>query len=298
MDTLISIVTINYNNRTDTFRFLRSIEKLRIQNIEVIVVDNGSKENISQVMETYFPWVKLVRSERNLGFAGGNNLGMAAANGAFLYFVNNDTIFLEDHLQVLAGHLADHPKMGAISPQLVYPDGRVQFQGRSRMNPITGRTRDLKFDRKGLAPTAFIHGGAVMISRKVLEEVGLMPEHYFLYYEELAWAEQIKSAGYELYVDLDSEIVHDESATTSQISDLKTYFMTRNRLMFMRNHASASFLLFMCYFLVFALPGSLWNYLKNKEFGNIRASWAATLWHLTHGRESRQLGYKFDHLTV
>lgn len=296
MEKLISIITINYNNQKDTFRFLRSIDKINPANIEIIVVDNGSKEIISSVLNTYFPHVKVVRSEQNLGFAGGNNLGLQEAQGDFIYFVNNDTIFLEDHFESLAKQLNDRPETGAISPQLIYPDGRIQFQGKSAMNPFTGRTKDLIYEHKGLVPTAYIHGGAVMIKRSTLEKVGLMPEHYFLYYEELAWAEQIKAAGYELFIDLDHEIVHDESSTTSRISDLKTYFMTRNRMLFMRNHSSRYFLLFLLYFLFVSLPKNIWKHLSKRDFGNLKATIAGICWHLNHNRKSRQLGYKFDHL--
>ncbi len=296
MEKLISIITINYNNPEDTFRFLRSINKLNPKNIEVIVVDNGSKENIQPVLSTYFQGVKVVRSEQNLGFAGGNNLGIEIAQGDFIYFVNNDTVFIEDHFGALASKLESRPEIGAISPQLSYPDGRIQFQGKSAMNPFTGRTKDLVYEHKGLAPTAYIHGGAVMIKRSTLNKVGLMPEHYFLYYEELAWAEQIKSAGYELYIDLDHEIIHDESSSTSRISDLKTYFMTRNRMLFMRNHSGRYFLLFLLYFLFVSLPKNIWQFLRLKDFGNLKATIAGVCWHLNHGRKSRQLGWKFDHL--
>lgn len=298
MEKLISIITINYNNRKDTFRFLRSIDKLKPKNIEVIIVDNGSKENIIPILATYFPKVKAIRSERNLGFAGGNNLGLTIAKGEFIYFVNNDTIFLEDHFWALANNLSDRQDIGAISPQLIYPDGRIQFQGKSAMNPFTGRTKDLHFDHKGLVKSAYIHGGAVMIERNTLDKVGSMPEHYFLYYEELAWAEQIKAAGYNLFIDLDHEIIHDESSTTSSISDLKTYFMTRNRMLFMRNHSSRYFLFFLLYFLFVALPKNIWQLVSNKDFGNLKALLAGTCWHLNHGPKSRQLGYKFDHLNT
>ncbi len=298
MEKLISIITINYNNKQDTVRFLRSIDKLSPTNIEVIVVDNGSEMSILPVLQTYFPHVKGIRSEQNLGFAGGNNLGLNIASGEVIYFVNNDTLFLEDHFHSLAKKLTDHPEIGAISPQLIYPDGRVQFQGKTAINPFTGRTKNLVCDRTGMVPTAYIHGGAVMIRRSVLEQVGLMPEHYFLYYEELAWAEQIKSAGYQLFVDLDHQLVHKESGTTSKVSDLKTYFIARNRVLFMRNYFGRYIFIFSFYYLLVALPKHIWQYLMKKEFSNLKAFLAAFCWHLTHGRKSRRLGYKFDHLNA
>ena len=298
METHISVISINYNNPSDTFRFLRSVYKLNPAHLEVIIVDNGSTEDISPVLKTYFPKVVTVRSEKNLGFAGGNNLGVAAASGEYIYFVNNDALFLEDHFEALAKRLAENPKIGAISPQLIFPDGRIQFQGKSEMNLITGRSNNLSSDEKGLLPTAFIHGGAVMLSKKVLQKAGLMPENYFLYYEELSWSEQLKAAGYELYMDLSHEIVHDESGTTSKISDLKTYFMTRNRLLFMRNHAGKYFGLFLVYFTLIALPKCIWTYCRSKEFNHIKATIAGVLWHIFHTKDSHQLGYKFNHLSA
>ena len=87
----LSIITINYNGLKDTCELLETLP-LEDNSLEVIVVDNASKENEASIIEQRYPMVKVIRSPQNLGFAGGNNLGIKAAHGRYMFFLNNDTV--------------------------------------------------------------------------------------------------------------------------------------------------------------------------------------------------------------
>jgi len=123
----------------------------------------------------------------------------------------------------------------------------------------------------------------MMISRQVIDRVGLMPEFYFLYYEEFDWCEQIKKLGYSIYYQYKSLIYHKESMTVGKTSILRTFYLNRNRILFMRRHVKGlSFLGFACYYIFFTIPKNTISFLRNKEFDHLKAFWKGFLWHLSN----------------
>ena len=125
----LSIITVNYNGLKDTCALIDSITFN--EDMEVIVVDNGSTNNEVCVLQERFPNIKTIRSDQNLGFAGGNNLGIKAAKGKYLYLINNDTIFKEFNPQVLIQRLESSPKIGMVCPKICFAwdDNPIQFAG-------------------------------------------------------------------------------------------------------------------------------------------------------------------------
>ena len=117
---LISIVTINYNNTGLTEDLLRSVLCLEYSKIEVIVVDNASEQDPSEQFKKILPSVNIILSKKNLGFAGGNNLGIKAAKGDYLFFVNNDTELTPGILNGLLEIFKDYPDAGVVSPKFHY----------------------------------------------------------------------------------------------------------------------------------------------------------------------------------
>jgi GT2 family glycosyltransferase len=139
----VSIITVNFNHSHVTDELLDSIRKNnRYANIEIIVVDNGSSENPVPNWMNKYPDAKFIRSEINLGFAGGNNLGLTAATGDYLFFVNNDTEFTPGLIETLVNTIEDNPIIGVISPKLLYYDQptMLQYAGYTPMNYFTART--------------------------------------------------------------------------------------------------------------------------------------------------------------
>ena len=245
---LLSIITINYNGQKDTCELIESLP-LEDKSIEVIVIDNASAQDEATIIEERYPQVKIIRSKKNLGFAGGNNLGIKAAKGKYLFFLNNDTLLKPQtsDIRSLISRLETSPKIGMVCPKIRFTWGNqlIQFAGYTPLTPITMRNKAIgcgevdhgQFDTPHLTPYA--HGAAMMIKREVIEKAGLLPECYFLYYEELDWSMMIRRVGYDIWYEPACTVFHKESQTTGQNSPLRTYYITRNRLLFAQRNQQA-----------------------------------------------------------
>ena len=250
----LSIITINYNGLKDTCALIESIPFN--DKMEVIVVDNASNNQEAEQISNRFPLVKVIKSDKNLGFAGGNNLGIKASKGKYLFLINNDTYFEEFNIQALIDRLNSNPNIGIICPKIkfAWPPQPIQFAGYTPLSNITIRNQAIGFGEEDHGqyeiahPTPYAHGAAMLIKREALNKVGLMPECYFLYYEELDWSMMFKRAGYQIWYEPKCTIYHKESQATGQNSPLRTYYITRNRLRLVkRNYQGLTKWLSFCY---------------------------------------------------
>ena len=298
----VSIVTVNFNQHKVTEDLLKSLDEVNTYpDIEIIVVDNGSKTNPVPEWEKKYPNVIFIRSELNTGFAGGNNIGIRKASGDYYFLINNDTEVTADLIEKLVKTLETNSRIGVISPKIHYFDqpGMLQYAGYTQMNYYTARNACIgQFEEDNgqydllTGPTGYAHGAAMMLSAEAIQKAGLMAENYFLYYEELDWCERIRQAGYEIHVNLQALIYHKESVSVGQKSALKEFFMNRNRILFIRkNTPVATFSIFCIYFLLLVVPRNLLNYLIHKEYNFIPAFFKAITWHFTNATDSNHLGY-------
>lgn len=286
---LVSIISVNYNQAQITCDMLASLERITYPNTEVIVVDNASPTEAPTAIAEQFPTVQLIRSPTNLGFAGGNNLGIVAAKGKYILFLNNDTEVAPDFLEPMVNLLETDGTIGMISPKLIYYNSgdTIQYAGSSAINPWTGRNFSIGSQQKDNGqydttyPTKLAHGAAMLVPLQVVRKIGLMPELYFLYYEELDWCEMVKRAGYQCYYVGKSTVYHKESASVGQGSVLRTYYMHRNRLLFIRRNFTGlqrwSGVLF---FLLAAAPKQSIVHLLRGEINHLKAVWRGVGWHL------------------
>ena len=210
----------------------------------MIVVDNASKEDEASIISKQYPQVKVIRSEQNLGFAGGNNLGIKEAKGDYIFLINNDTYFKDFNIEPLIKRLESSDKIGAVCPKLrfAWENNPIQFAGYTPLSNITLRNRAIGFGEKDKGqyetphPTPYAHGAAMLIKREAVEKVGPMPECFFLYYEEIDWSMMFTRAGYEIWYEPSCTVFHKESQTTGQNSPLRTYYITRNRLLLVKRN--------------------------------------------------------------
>jgi len=299
----VSIITVNFNQPLLTELFLNSVVAHNNYPLtEIIVVDNGSRDNFLPSWQTSYPNVRFIRSEKNLGFAGGNNLGIREASGEYLFLVNNDTEFSAGLIESLVSVLDSKPKIGAISPKILYFDKPdiIQYAGFTKMNMNTGRNRcigQLEKDRgqydHSTGSTGFVHGAAMMIRKEAINKAGLMPELFFLYYEEMDWCEKIRKAGYEVWIEPKARIYHKESMSVGKKSLLKEYFMCRNRILFIRRNAPwFSRIIFYFHFLLLVTPRNLIGYLLTGNKAHARQFLRAIWWNVRNGKESGELGYE------
>lgn len=238
----LSIISVNYNGLKDTCALIESIPFN--DNMEVIVVDNASKEDEASIIQERYPKVKTIRSDKNLGFAGGNNLGIKAAKGKYIFLINNDTVFKDFNVQTLIDRAESSPQIAIICPKIRFAWGNnpIQFAGYTPLSKNTVRNKAIGFGEEDKGqydtphPTPYAHGAAMLIKRGAMEKVGLMPECYFLYYEEIDWSMMFTHAGYEIWYEPACTIYHKESQSTGQSSPLRTYYITRNRLLLVRRN--------------------------------------------------------------
>lgn len=291
----VSIVTVNYNQLAVTCEMLDSIRNISFKDLEVIVVDNASKENPQAHLQHHYPEVKFIRSEVNLGFSGGNNLGIAQSSGEFLYFVNNDTELIDGAIERLLELFVKVPDLGMVSPLICYhPSSHdhkvdlIQYAGTTPVNPYTARNKtigEMELDsgqfNKPAYQSPYAHGAAMMMPRTVLEKVGWMPEEFFLYYEELDWCEQIRRAGYKVYVEPNARIYHKESISVGKMSTLKTFYLNRNRIFFMRRNKSKGAIFIFALFLVFfTIPKNVLMFILKGQFDHLKAFLKAVSWNV------------------
>jgi len=280
----VTIITVNFNETETTAALLDSIQRQWFPGLEVIVVDNASRENPGEFFQANYPEVRFLRSESNLGFAGGNNLALPFAQGSFLFFVNNDAELAPGCLETLLKHFEHHPETGILSPLICYfptvaeQPCMIQYAGMTPVSRFTGRNRTIgerapdrgQFTTPG--QTAYAHGAAMMVPRQVIESVGSMWEGFFLYYEELDWCERIRRAGLEVWVEPRARVWHKESLTLGKMGDTKTYFLTRNRILFMRRNVRGWRLAgFVVFWLTVSLPTNTAKYLLAGQISILRA---------------------------
>lgn len=282
MADFISIITVNYNGLQDTLALLESLYSvIRSVSFEVIVVDNGSVADESQIIKNRFPLCKCIRSEKNLGFAGGNNLGIIEASGDYLFFINNDTYIEEDNLDRLLATFSDHPDTGGVSPliRFAFDNRDIQFAGYTPLSKITLRNALIGFGQQPsehlLTPsyTPFLHGAAMIFRREVIDRAGMMPELYFLYYEELDWCAMITRTGYRLRYNPAMTVFHKESQSTGQQSALRTYYLTRNRMLYAwRNCGRYEKYLSLLYQTLLVMPRDITISLLKRRFDILKAT--------------------------
>jgi GT2 family glycosyltransferase len=297
---LVSVITINYNEVEMTARCLERLRALTYPNVEIFAVDNASAEGQAAALAERFPSVTVIANETNDGFAGGNNVALRQARGRYVLLLNNDALPEPGLLERLVATMEARPEVGIASPKIVFADGegggepsRIQYAGSAPINPYTGRSHtvghgapdDGRFDEPGR--THLAHGAAMMIRRSVFEDVGLLCEDYFLYYEEHDFTERAKRAGHDVYYEARATVRHEASASVGRHSPLKAYYMTRNRLLYLRrNVGGVAFVLSALLFWLVAVPRRLARHAARRDWACLQAVAQGAVWHLPSSRHA------------
>ncbi|MCR9153516.1 MAG: glycosyltransferase family 2 protein [Bacteroidetes bacterium] len=287
----ISFLTVNYKQTDVTMALVESLEQITYPNWECIVVDNASENDELEKALIGHERFKFIKSPENLGFAGGNNLGLDLCDGDYIFLINNDTEVPKDFLEPIIEFAEAQTNLGALSPKIRYFDkpDTIQYAGCTEMSKASIRNSGIgdgeidqgQYDKA--YPVPFCHGAALMVHRKVIEKVGLMRDDYFLYYEELDWCERIRQAGFQNWYFGKAHILHKESVSTGRNSPLKVYYLTRNRLLFARrNYPAGTRFINYLYYTFVALPKNLLSFGLKGEFKQAHAFWRAYIYNLTH----------------
>lgn len=236
----VTCIILNWNGWAHTIECLNALTECVYQRLNLIVVDNGSTDDSSSRIRAAFPGVLVLESGRNLGFAGGNNIGIrhALAHGAdYVWLLNNDTRPDPKALTELLAKALTDSKIGAVASICYYADApsRVQAWGGSRVNLWTGSARLSMKPR----PDEWFHalnGTSFLISRAAIENVGLLDESFFLYWEDTEFCLRLRKKGWRIAAAADSRVLHKVGASTG-----------RNGLILDRYHASSGLRLLSLY---------------------------------------------------
>jgi len=259
-----AIVIVNYNCQALTSICLAGVKAHLVRDgVEVIVVDNSPDDELSQIIAGY-PEVVGLRPGRNLGFAGGCNLGIRQAleDGVdYIQLLNPDTEVNEDFLSPMIEAMQREPTLAIAGPKVLYEDGRVWYGG-SRMNWWLGgpvQIFDSSLDSAApLRLVPMVSGCAMLLRSEAVRLVGEMDEGYFLYYEDADYCMAMAKAGLKIAYLPGPKLTHAASAAAGFQSVNYIYYFSRNRIRFMKRWARwYHFVVYMTYNTLVKLPGSI-----------------------------------------
>ena len=240
----LSIIILNYNNKNLTKELLKNLtQELNWPfKHEIIVVDNASHDGIKEVMEEKFPELTFIQSEKNGGFAYGNNLGIKRASGKYIMIMNPDLAILSDAIEVMYQYMEQHPEVGLAGPRLINADKTVQYSCTNFPDwklPLYRRTflatsqvgqrwldkylmKDRDHYQNSYVPALF--GACLMVRQSSIDKVGLLDERYFMYMEDLDWSRRFWQTGYRVAYVGQAEIIHLHRRQSAAESLPKTLF--------------------------------------------------------------------------
>lgn len=219
----LTIIIVNYNTKELTIDCLESIYKFPPrERFEVIVVDNGSKENF-QLPTPSFKNLKFIKNTKNVGFARANNQGIKIAKGEYILLLNSDTTVTKNSLNELVKFAETHPDAGVVAPRLLNKDGSIQnsvfnlptiFRSLKQYIFKKGNVLD-KYVPKSESPIAVesVVGAAFIITPKARKKAGFLDERYFMYYEDLDYCRKVGNLGLKVYYLPKVKIYHHHGAS-------------------------------------------------------------------------------------
>ena len=233
----VIITILNWNGLNDTLECLQSVSELEYENRQVVVIDNGSEDGSPEQIRAKYPSITLLENKANLGYTGGNNVGIryALENGAdYVWLLNNDVIVNHDCLDRLVSTAEQHQDIGLLSPIISYDFEATPFKYYGvlidrkafRLDSVQMPTA---WDDKGLARDLLVVGTALLIKCSVVRRIGYLDERYFAYDEDLDYSLRAIEAGFRTYLEPKAFVHHKGTRSLGANSPIRTYLLQRNR---------------------------------------------------------------------
>lgn len=245
-----SVIVLNYNGGHLLEECLRSLQEQELEGgFEVLVVDNQSSDGSADAVRDGFDDVRLVRAGRNLGFAGGNNLGIAEARGRHLVLINNDARARAGWLAALVTAADSDPRVGAVTGKVLFaePKGLIQNAGSLLLSDGSGAERGYEQPDHGQFDTAeevfAICGAGVLLTRPMLDDVGGFDDIFFLYYEDTDLSWRMRLRGWKVVYEPSAVIEHVHSHSSGEWSPTFVFHVDRNRLFMVFKNAPPGFVI-------------------------------------------------------
>lgn len=274
----LSVILVSFNDWIHLEKCLQSLLAVAPEkNLEVVVVDNNSSDGSPGLVKDRFPEVKLIRNEKNLGFARACNLGIQASAGEFVLFLNNDTIVNVQVLSVLLEKIRENPLIGAVGPALLSGQKTYQVSFGKKVDFFSEfiqkgffnlyNAKKLRSDSKA-RDVGWLSAACLLARRKALEEAGCFDENYFLYFEDIDLCYKIKQSGWILRFLPQAHIIHFGGTSTSAVKISSRYHYRKSQIYFYRKHNSrlSQSLLWLYLWLNFNFSPSLVHGRKGEDF--------------------------------
>lgn len=285
----VSIVILNWNGKKHLKKCLLSIKKVSYMSLETIVVDNGSSDGSAEMVKKEFPQIELVQNKKNLGFSGGNNIGIKKSTGRHVFILNNDTEVSKDFLDPLVSAMEKDATLGCVQPKLLYGTDHMLLNAVGSYFTSTGFLYHYGYRKKtnlkqyNVPLTIYsARGAAMLLRRSALNKVGLFDDDFFIFFEETDLCHRLWLAGYKVLYVPNSIIYHYEAVDTSkQMKDYtRNYLSFRNRICsFMKNLEGINIMkIFTVLFLIYALL--LIFYMIRLKFYLVKAIIMGVIWNI------------------
>lgn len=257
----VSVIIVNYNVKYFIEVCLHSVFRAAEgMAVEVIVVDNNSKDDSCAMIRAKYPEVILIENKSNAGFSKANNQGVAIAKGEYILFVNPDTVMPEDFLQQLVGYMDQHPEAGSIGPKLIdgkgqyAPDGKKSFPSLSvaifkttginkifSKSPYFNKYYAVHIDKDEVAAVDMLSGCCMLVRHSVIKEIGgAFDEAYFMYCEDFDLSYRIQKAGYKNIYYPKTTLIHYKGESTRKATISHVRIFNDALSVFVRKHYSAT----------------------------------------------------------
>jgi N-acetylglucosaminyl-diphospho-decaprenol L-rhamnosyltransferase len=248
----VSVSIVNTNSRELLLACLGSLQQSVARRgeglVEIVVLDNASEDGSVDAVRGRFPDVRVIAQEFRAGFGANHNTVIRATTGRYVYVLNEDTTSDDWAFARLAARLDANPRIAALGPRVVYPDGRHQDSAWRFPSPAVAALGLLSLGKlgvtqsRGVAPRRvdWVMGAALILRREALDEVGLFDEEFFLYSEEVDLQLRLRRAGWEVEYFPDATVVHHESQFSAGIPERRINEMWRSRHRYWRKHHSAA----------------------------------------------------------
>lgn len=244
---LIYIILVNYNGYKDTIECVNSLKKVNYKNYRIVIVDNASSNNSLGILKQKINDCIIIESKENLGFAGGNNLGIKYAldhNADYIMFLNNDTLVNNDFLNNMIMSFTKDNKVGLVGCKIMhYPAKNIIWYGGGYIDwfKFIGTHCGMGQIDKGQCDTEkeidFMTGCCMLIKKEVFEKVGFLSEDYFMYFEDVDFCVNIKNFGYKIWYNPKAIIYHKVGLSSGgEESPFSIKWGTRNRILFMNRY--------------------------------------------------------------
>lgn len=251
MDPLFSVVIVNWNTKDLLLQCVQSIyANTNVKDFDIWVVDNASSDNSVESLRSQFPDVHIIASDKNLGFAGGNNLALEKVTGKYALLLNTDTLVKQNAFDYLLAFMESNPKAGVAGPYLLNPDGSMQiscypfptlFREFWRMfhfdlaHPL-GTYRMSAWDPACTREVDSIQGACMLIRKTALDQVGLFDSSYFMYTEEIDLCYRLHQGGWSLFWVPESKVVHFGGQSTRKAASKMFLSLYQTKVQFFRKH--------------------------------------------------------------